>query len=87
MKDNLLKIIQHFGKENQLEKLKEELNELLEAIDSKNEDEMFKEVIDVIIMAWQLLLIFKKTDDEIDRQVNFKINRTLERIESGYYEK
>ena len=38
-------------------------------------------------MEKDLLKIIEHLEENIKRELNFKINRTLERIESGYYEK
>ncbi len=78
--ENLKYIYKHFGWSNQKEKLHEEIQEFIQ--DSNSE-----ELVDVFIVAYQLLKfdgLNKKTHEDL---IDYKINRTLERIEAGYYEK
>ena len=67
-------IYNHFGKDAQLEKLSEECNEFI--MDNDKE-----EIADVFIVAAQLVL----NNPELMGIVEFKINRTLERIKDGFY--
>ena len=73
-------IINHFGKEAQLKKAKEELNELIEAIDSKKPDNVLDEVADCIIMIKQVQIMFNLSNEQIDERIDFKMNRTKQRI-------
>jgi NTP pyrophosphatase (non-canonical NTP hydrolase) len=83
-------ILDRFGWMAQLDKLSEEAGELREAIyglqagnDSKGH--VAEELADVIILANQLMLDddFKYT---VKEEIEYKLNRTLERIRTGYYE-
>ena len=51
---DLKHIADHYGKEHQLEKCKEELNELIEAIDSRDEESVREEIADVEIMIYKV---------------------------------
>ena len=104
MKEDLLKIIEHFGVNNQQRKLQEEIFELQEAITTHElkksveyeiplteiigtKEHIIEEIADICVILRQFMEYYDITQDEIsDRMIN-KINRTLERIESGYYEK
>ena len=101
MKEDLLKIIEHFCIRNQLKKFNEECYELEEAIlDYQTEIAYFdedamalsikrhiaEEIADVCVILRQFMEIYNITQDEISERMANKINRTLERIESGYYE-
>ena len=86
MKKKLKKIINHFGRFNQKYiKTTEELGELIEAINKVDDKGIFEEMCDCLVMFDQLKLIQGWTDEEIEKQKKSKINRTIERIESGYY--
>jgi len=98
--DDLLKIYDHFGYANQLEKLSEEIKEFSEAYrqwilndcDQKFWDDMIEEYADVVIILGQ----FRKNIIRRDKDYLFhqdladaeetKVQRTLQRIEEGYYE-
>ncbi len=75
------KIILHFGRKNQLNKLLEELEELKEAIINNDNQNIYEEMADV------LLLINQLSGKTVDRIYIRKIKRTLERIKTGYYDK
>jgi len=82
MRDDLLKIYNHFGKEPQLSQWYEEAVELLDAIDNGNKSDVLNEMADNCVMAFQHYM----TDAKLRAKVDEKIKRTLERIKSGYYE-
>lgn len=93
MKEDLLKIIEHFGVNNQQRKLNEEIFELQEAItiyeqgNNQSCDDIKEEITDVMLLLEQFKLHYDITSEEITEMFWKKVNRTLERIESGYYEK
>ena len=101
MEKDLLKIIEHFGVNNQQRKLAEEVFELQEAITEYRYDEnkiypevekclkghIAEEIADICVILRQFMEHYDITQDEISDRMADKINRTLERIESGYYEK
>lgn len=85
--ESLKKIYRHFGFQNQKEKLFEEISELTEA--TMNSIELlnyyeFEEMCDVWVVLTQVLLLNK---EEAEKIIEHKIERTLKRMESGYYEK
>ena len=89
-------ILEHFGITNQIDKTIEELNELKECLsyieierniyDMKPEhiEHLVSELADVYIMCEQLMEHYK-LEHELDITIDYKLNRTLERIETGYY--
>ena len=100
MEDYFLKIIEHFGVNNQQRKLQEEIFELQEAIIEYKYDEnkiypeveeclkkhILEEMADVFILLGQFKSFFDVSDEELEKTILKKINRTLDRIGSGYYE-
>ena len=104
MEKDLLKIIEHFGINNQQRKLEEEIFELQEIIldyeFSKNnfpkqhgicedafKEKIIEEIADVMVLLEQFKTYYGITNEEITNLFWSKVARTLERIESGYYEK
>jgi hypothetical protein len=86
-KQQCKQIFKHYGTENQLEKLKEELNELYEAVvdfqenqSEVNRNHLAEELADVEIVSKQIKSAV--VGDEIVNQfVQYKLNRQLKRIE------
>ena len=104
MKEDLLKIIEHFGTNNQQRKLQEEVFELQEAITTHElkktveyeiplteiigtKEHIIEELTDIMLLLEQFKLYYDITSEEITNLFWNKVARTLERIESGYYEK
>ena len=97
MKDKELQIIEHYGINNQLRKLQEEVFELSEAI-TKNEvcnyydvkdrdveeskEHIVEELSDVLVLLTQFREYYNIDDDEIRDTMSFKINRQIKRIEA-----
>jgi hypothetical protein len=89
---DLQKIIDHYGEEHQLNKVVEELNELLEALNNwRNKratgNDVIDEIADVKIMMNQLEIILSKKHHAmvhilVESRIEFKIARTLTRIEN-----
>ena len=77
--DELKYIANHYGKEHQLEKCKEELNELIEAIDSKDEESVKEEIADVEIMINQVKYLMC-AERLVELYKDYKIQRQLTRI-------
>ena len=78
-------IFEHYGEENQLEKLKEELNELYEAVvdfqgnqSEANRNHLAEELADVEIMLRQIKAV---VGDKVDEFIQYKLTRQLKRIE------
>jgi hypothetical protein len=81
--EDLKYIADHYGLEHQLGKCKEELNELIEAIDSLDERAIIEEVADAEIMISQIKYLRDIPDEQIDVIKKYKIQRQLQRIENG----
>lgn len=77
--DELKYIADHYGKEHQLEKCKEELNELIEAIDSRDEESVKEEIADVEIMINQVKYLMC-AERLVELYKDYKIQRQLRRI-------
>ena len=82
-------IADYYGYEDQIDKLKEEVEELRCAIDDYQTDEtadraahLWEEAADVAILLQQLLYLADETDCNMFKaMMEFKINRQLQRIE------
>lgn len=91
MDDKLKKITEHFGIETELMKLSEEIGEL--------QGECYKghfvggtsniedEVADVMVILMQIMLYFDVDMDKVIDTVEHKTDRTIKRIEEGWYDK
>lgn len=89
LKEDLKEIYDHFGYENQLLKLREEMAELTYEIDQRQRDpvKLMWEFVDVYILVCEILLGMSiKTLKMFKQMVKYKINRTKQRIKEGYYE-
>lgn len=99
MDEQLLKIINHYGINNQQRKLEEEVFELQEAItiyELKNsvqyeipltelieaKEHLTEECVDVIVMLLQFMLYYDVDTDELNKMIDQKIKRQLERIKN-----
>jgi mazG nucleotide pyrophosphohydrolase domain len=80
--EDLKYIADHYGKEHQLEKCKEEINELIEAIDSKDEEAIIEEIADVEIMIDQVKYLLC-AERLVELYKDYKIQRQLTRIAKG----
>ncbi len=88
MESKLLKIINHFGVDNQLDKLEEEFDELFDvhldwrcSVNKETLIEFIKELSDCMVLAKQLALKAGITLEEIDAIQPDKINRTIDMID------
>lgn len=96
IKKDLIEIYNHFGQKNQRTHLVSECYEYIRAVQETNnnlswclrgrdidkENAVIDETADLFILAYQHYL----TDHRVRDRVNFKIERTKERIKSGYYD-
>lgn len=96
MKNDLLKIINHYEVDNQLKKLNEEVFELIEAIRDYEEDyikvdcvedyvqyakeHVEEEFADVLVLLNQFLEYYDLNKENIKKIMLQKINRQLERM-------
>lgn len=97
-----LDIIEHFGYRAQMKKLNEECFEFLEAVDNYEDMLLFKnvgsgdeklardfiveEVGDILILLTQFIAKYDIKQDEINKHMDYKLDRTLNRIHDGYYD-
>lgn len=93
MKEDLLKIINYYGVLKQLKYIHTEYFELDEAImDLEYTDEMLanifqldhiaEEIADVMVMLKQFQYYFRIDDEQVEKIMNEKIERQLERIKN-----
>lgn len=84
------KIIEHYGVRNQLKKLSEEVYELQEAVIEEdllcgvngcNNKNITEEIADVWVILRQLVMQFDIAENDIEDMADYKVKRTLERIE------
>ena len=87
------KILNYYGRENQLLKSIEELDELKDAIRKERtaetldnyeydvKSEIMTELADVLIMCEQLRRMHSIPLCELEREINYKVDRQLKRME------
>lgn len=96
MKENLLKIINHYGLMKQLKYIHSEYYELDEAIlnyenyeylvdieeGTKNslKNDIIGEIADIMVMLKQIQYYYGISDEDIEAVMNYKIGRQLDRI-------
>jgi NTP pyrophosphatase (non-canonical NTP hydrolase) len=75
------KIADHYGFENQKEKLLEELEELEEALtDNMPIEDLITELADVQIMTEQIVYLLG-IEEEVEKEREFKLTRQAKRME------
>lgn len=86
MKEGLLKIINHYGLENQREYLGKEYQELQDELYRyvvlEDEANLITEIADVFVLCLQFMYEYGYSNEELIEEMKFKINRQLKRIES-----
>lgn len=86
MKEDLLKIINHYGLENQREYLEKEYQELQDELYRyvvlEDEANLITEIADVFVLCLQFMYEYGYSNEELIEEMKFKINRQLKRIES-----
>ena len=96
MKDKLLEIINHYGIDKQLKYIHSEYFELDESIINYIDDEcnyysqveeshkkhIAEELADVMVMLKQFQYYYGISDEEIEKIMNEKVDRQLERIKN-----
>lgn len=81
MKSKVNKILNHYGKAKQIEKLKEELLELSLALQKKDHLNTLEEYADVQVMFMQFENILSEEERaEVAKIVMFKLDRQISRI-------
>ena len=98
MKERANKVISKFGLENQIKKFNEESYELQEALIKANalllisdiddlKEDITSEIADVLFLLIQFIDYFNIKDLDILDKLVYKSERTLDRMEEGYYDK
>lgn len=83
MKEKLLKIIKHYGLNHQQRKLEEEVYELQEAIIKGDDKEhIAEELADACVLLMQITNYLKIDVPSIDKIMEMKIDRQIERIKN-----
>ena len=90
------KVISKFGLENQIKKFNEESFELQEALIKANlqlskiddlREDITSEIADVLFLLIQFIDYFNIKDLDILDKLVYKSERSLDRMEEGYYDK
>lgn len=70
----------HYGRKITLEKCKEELQELIDAINNNDFENVHEEVADVYNILSHIKAYYNISDDEINERQAYKVKRQLKRI-------
>lgn len=97
-----LDIMEHFGYRAQMKKFAEESFEFLEAVDNyedlllfgvgnHHEEELARDFVveemgDVLILLTEFIAKYEIGQDELNKHMDYKLARTLKRIDEGYYD-
>ena len=76
----LIVIRHHYGRKLTLEKCKEELQELIQAINNNDFENVHEEVADVYNILSHLKAYYNISDEEIKERQKYKAKRQLKRI-------
>ena len=87
MKDKLLTIFNTYGKSQQASKLLEEVGEFIETIMNEDKENMVQEIADVLNMVEQFMYYYDIDIRDVIEIKHQKIDRTISRIEEGYYDR
>lgn len=85
MKNNELEIAltvirHHYGRKITLEKCKEELGELIQALNNNDFENVHEEVGDVYNILSHIKAYYNITDEEIKERQEYKVKRQLKRM-------
>ena len=76
--ENGLQLIRlKYGRKTTLEKCKEELQELIEALEKRDMENIHEEVADVYNILSHIKAFYNITDDEIKERQQYKVKRQL----------
>lgn len=78
--EKLKKIIQHYGPYHQLKYLQTEFFEFTEAVLSGDKKHIAEELSDVLVMLSQFKAFYNISDEDIEKEMNYKIDRQLKRM-------
>lgn len=73
----------HYGRKVTLEKCKEELQELIDAINNNDFVNVHEEVADVYNILSHIKAYYNISDEEIKKRREYKAKRQLKRIKQG----
>lgn len=97
MKEDILKIINHYGVNHQLRKFNEETYELQEAIINAENNRLIgiirkpcelaiehiaEEIADVLHMLIQFILYYEIPEEDIRKALEYKVNRQSKRVDN-----
>lgn len=77
-------VLEHYGRDEQIKKVEEELNELKDAVNGKGN--VLEEVADVLNMIEQIKLMYAIDNRELSGVMAEKMRRTVDRIEKSKQE-
>ena len=79
--ENGLQLIRlKYGRKVTLEKCKEELQELIEALEKRDTENIHEEVADVYNILSHIKAYYNISDDEIKERQHYKVKRQLKRM-------
>ena len=79
--ENGLQLIRlHYGRKTTLEKCKEELQELIEALEKRDMENIHEEVADVYNILSHIKAYYNISDEEIIERQKYKVKRQLKRM-------
>jgi len=92
MNEILIKTVENYGHEKQMDKAIEEMSELIKELckykfGEENRSKVIEEIADVELMIEQLKYIFNVGDYELECVKNFKFNRLKAKIDAFIKEK
>ena len=70
----------HYGRKVTLEKCKEELQELIEALEKRDMENIHEEIADVYNILSHIKAYYNITDNEIIERQKYKVKRQLKRM-------
>ena len=76
-------IVRHYTKEHQVDQAKEELIELIDALDEDDGMHMAEEMADVLVMIVQLMMYMHINPGMVESIMDYKISRQIRRIENA----
>ena len=89
MMEKLKTITKYFGITTEITKLSEEVGEFLgaayKAAYTKDTNDLTDETADVLVVLMQILLYFDIDTEQIQKIMEQKINRTIDRIDKDWY--
>ena len=79
--ENGLQLIRlKYGRKATLEKCKEELNELIEALEKRDMENIHEEIADVYNILSHIKAYYNISDNEIKERQQYKVKRQLKRM-------